>query len=199
MLRNIASRVVGSSGVAVMRMSSGASVQTCAVRWNTENAAATSGKIEDLANMYSQLTLKEVTQLQKLIFKKLGHSDDFYEQALLKGLGGGGGGGMVMTAMPAGAMPAVAAPAADAAPAEEVKETKKKVEKNTFDVKLAKFPPEIKIKLIKELRTVTNLPLKDAKDAIDKCPGLVQTNMGKDDAEKLKKLFEALGATVELL
>jgi large subunit ribosomal protein L7/L12 len=163
------------------------------------SSAAPESKIEDLANMYSQLTLKEITQLQKLIFKKLGHTDEFYEQALLKGLGGGGGGGVVMAAMPAGSVPAAAAPAADAAPAEEVKETKKKVEKNTCDVKLAKFPPEIKIKLIKELRTVTNLPLKDAKDAIDKCPGLVQTNMSKEDAEKLKALFEGLGATVELI
>lgn len=168
----------------------------CAVRCTAEAPAP---KIDELATLYSQLTLKEVSQLQRLIFKKLGHTDDFYEQALLRGLGGGGGGGVVMAApVAAAAAPAVEAAAADAAPA-EAKETKKKVEKNTFDVKLAKFAPEIKIKLIKELRTVTNLPLKDAKDAIDKCPGLVQTNMGKEDAEKLKGLFEALGATVELL
>lgn len=193
MFRYFGSRI-GSCGAAAMCAAS-SQVRGC-------SSAAPEAKIEDLANMYSQLTLKEITQLQKLIFKKLGHTDEFYEQALLKGLGGGGGGGgVVMAAMPAGAIPAAAAaaPAADAAPAEEVKETKKKVEKNTCDVKLAKFPPEIKIKLIKELRTVTNLPLKDAKDAIDKCPGLVQTNMSKDDAEKLKKLFEALGATVELI
>eukprot|EP00758_Cryptobia_borreli_P019747 Tbor_TRINITY_DN900_c0_g1::TRINITY_DN900_c0_g1_i1::g.21171::m.21171/K02935/RP-L7, MRPL12, rplL; large subunit ribosomal protein L7/L12 len=151
-------------------------------------------KIEQMADMYSQLTLKELSQLQRIIFKKLGHSDKFYEEALLKGLGGGGGGGgsVVMAAAPA-------APAAitEEAPVEVPKE-KKKVEKNTYDVNVKKYPAEVKIKLIKELRAVTNLAIKDAKDAIDKAPGIVQVNMPKEDAAKLKTLFEALGAEVEL-
>lgn len=157
---------------------------------------ANSAKLDELAATYAQLTLKEVSDLQRLIFKKLGHSDDFYEKALLKGLGGGGGGGAVVMAPVAAA--AAAAPAADAA-AEAPKAEKKKVEKLTYDVKLEKFAPEIKIKLIKELRTVTNLSIADAKKAVEKCPGLVMTNMSKDDAEKLKGLFEKLGAKVELL
>lgn len=153
-------------------------------------------KLEQMADMYSQLTLKEVSQLQRLVFKKLGHSDSFYEEALLKGLGGGGGGGgMVMPVAAAAAAPAAAVE--EAAP-EPVKE-KKKVEKNSFDVKLAAYKPDIKIKLIKELRAVTNLALKEAKDAIDKAPGIVATNIVKEDAEKLKKLFTDLGAEVELL
>lgn len=156
---------------------------------------ADNAKLDALAASYAQLTLKEVSDLQRLIFKKLGHSDEFYEKALLKGLGGGGGGGGVMMA-PVAAV--AAAPAADAA-AEAPKPEKKKVEKLTYDVKLEKFAPEIKIKLIKELRTVTNLSIADAKKAVEKCPGLVMTNMGKDDAEKLKGLFEKLGAKVELL
>lgn len=166
-------------------------------------AAAISPKLEDLANAYSQLTLREVSDLQRLIFKKLGHSDEFYERALLKGLGGGGSGGVVTAAAPAAA-PAgggvAAAPAADAAAAAEgAKPEKKKVEKLTVDVKLDKYPPDVKIKLIKELRSVTSLSIADAKKAVEKCPGLVATNMSKDDAEKLKGLFEKLGATVELL
>lgn len=166
-------------------------------------AAAISPKLEDLANAYSQLTLREVSDLQRLIFKKLGHSDEFYERALLKGLGGGGSGGVVTAAAPAAA-PAgggvAAAPAADAAAAAEgAKPEKKKVEKLTVDVKLDKYPPDVKIKLIKELRSVTSLSIADAKKAVEKCPGLVATNMSKDDAEKLKALFEKLGATVELL
>lgn len=154
-------------------------------------------KVEQMAEAYSQLTLKEISQLQRLVFRKLGHSDKFYEEALLKGLGGGGGGAVVMAAPAATAAPVAAAPAAEAPKAAEP--AKKKIEKTTADVKLVKFPAEAKIKLIKELRTVTNLPLKDAKDAIDKAPGLIQTNMSKEDAEKLKKLFEGLGAEVELL
>lgn len=159
-------------------------------------AAAVSSKLDELASAYSQLTLKEVSDLQRLIFKKLGHSDDFYEKALLKGLGGGGG-GVVMAAAPA-----AAAAAGDAAAGEgeaAAASAKKKVEKLTFDVKLDKYPADAKIKLIKELRTVTSLSIADAKKAVEKCPGLVATNMSKDDAEKLKGLFEKLGATVELL
>ncbi|ESL06714.1 hypothetical protein TRSC58_05609 [Trypanosoma rangeli SC58] len=95
---------------------------------------------------------------------------------------------------------AAAAPGAGAAAAEEPSKTeKKKAEKTTYDVKLAKFTPDIKVKLIKELRSVTSLSISDAKSAIEKCPGLVQTNMRKEDAEKLKGLFEKLGATVELI
>lgn len=168
-----------------------------AFRFCSAPAAGTNAKLDDLAATYAQLTLKEVSDLQRLIFKKLGHSDDFYEKALLRGLGGGGGGGAVMMA-PA-AVAAAAAPAADAATAEAPKAEKKKVEKLTYDVKLEKFAPELKIKLIKELRTVTNLSIADAKKAVEKCPGLVATNMSKDDAEKLKTLYEKLGAKVELL
>ncbi|KPI86257.1 putative 60S ribosomal protein [Leptomonas seymouri] len=155
---------------------------------------ADNAKLDELATTYSQLTLKEVSDLQRRIFKKLGHSDDFYEKALLRGLGGGGGGGVVMAPVAA----AAAAPAAEAA-AEAPKPEKKKVEKLTYDVKLEKFAPEIKIKLIKELRAVTSLSIADAKKAVEKCPGLVATNMSKDDAEKLKGLYEKLGAKVELL
>jgi ribosomal protein L7/L12 len=165
----------------------------CSVR-----STASAPNLDEMARLYTQLTLKEVSQLQRLIFKELGHSDDFYEKALLRGLGGGGGGGVPMMAMPAAQ---AAAPAAEQPPP-EAETTKKKAaasEKNSFDVKLAEFKPDMKIKLIKELRTVTNMSIKDAKDAIDKCPGICVPNMGKDDAEKLKKAFESVGAKVELL
>ena len=181
-------------------------------------------KLEELAEAYSQLTLREIVQLQKLVFKKLGHSDAFYEQALLRGLGGGGGGGGAsqapqVEAPPANgtaasppkpadasqkapneaAKPASGAPPPSGSPAAGGGAKKPAQDKMSFDVKLAKFTDTIRIKLIKELRTVTNLPLKEAKDAIDKCPGLAAKNLGKEDAEKLKKAFEALGAEVELL
>ncbi|KAG8344150.1 Ribosomal protein L7 L12 C terminal domain [Trypanosoma vivax] len=154
---------------------------------------ASSSKLEELASTYSQLTLRELSELQRLIFKKLGHTDEFYEKALLRGLGGGGG------VMMAPAATAAAKPATESAEAETPKVEKKKVEKTTYDVKLDKYAPEIKVKLIKELRSVTCLSIADAKSAIEKCPGLVQTNMRKEDAEKLKELFEKLGATVQLL
>ena len=154
-------------------------------------------KLEEFAELYSQLTLKEVTALQKLIFKKMGHSDDFYEQALLRGLGGGGGGAAVV--MPAQLAAAVAPAAQEESPKEEAAAKPPAAAKTSFDVKVGKFPAEAKIKLIKELRAITNLPLKEAKDAIDKAPGIVSKSMGKEDAEKLKEKLVALGAEVELL
>nr|CCC91564.1 putative 60S ribosomal protein-like [Trypanosoma congolense IL3000] len=165
----------------------------CSSRLNSDSNA-TNQKLEELATAYSQLTLKELSDLQRLIFTKLGHTTDFYEKALLRGLGGGGG-----AAVPVATVAAPAGGAAAVGEAEPPKIEKKKVEKTSYDVKLEKFPPEIKVKLIKELRVVTSLSIADAKAAIEKCPGLVQTNMGKEDAEKLKGLFEKLGATVQLL
>lgn len=162
-------------------------------------------KLDALAASYAQLTLKQLSDLQRLIFKKMGHSDDFYEKALLRSLGGGNGGGgapmMMMSGNGVGANGGVAASPGDGngggASVEKVE--KKKVEKNTFDVKLGPYAPEIKIKLIKQLRAVTNMTIVDAKKAVEKCPGLVVTNMARSDAEKLKGLFDKLGATVELI
>lgn len=157
-----------------------------------------SDHLEKLATSFSQLTLKEMNELQRLIFKKIGHSDDFYEKALLQGLGGGGGGGGGVMA-PAITAAAPVGDAAAAAPPTPPKPEKKKVEKLTADVKLAAYAPEIKIKLIKELRTVTSMSIADAKKAVEKCPGLVATNLSKDDAEKIKVAFEKLGAKVEVI
>lgn len=148
-------------------------------------------KIAEFAKYYTQLTLKEVTALQRAVFKELGHSDEFYEQALLRGMGGGGG----APAAVAVAAPVAAAPAADE-PAPEAPK-KKAVEKTQFDVSLEAYPDTSKIKLIKDLRSVTSDSIKDAKDAIER-KGIVARNLGKEDAEKLKGLFEANGATVTL-
>ena len=81
---------------------------------------------------------------------------------------------------------AVAAPAA----AEEV-------EKTEFDVILASYG-EKKINVIKEVRTITALGLKEAKDLVEAAPKAVQEGLSKDEAEKIKKQLEDAGATVEL-
>ncbi len=82
--------------------------------------------------------------------------------------------------------------AAAAAPAAEVAE-----EKDTFDVILAAFG-EKKINVIKEVRAVTGLGLKEAKDLVEGAPKPVKEQVGKDEAEKIKKQLEDAGATVEL-
>jgi large subunit ribosomal protein L7/L12 len=55
-----------------------------------------------------------------------------------------------------------------------------------------------KINVIKEVRTITGLGLKEAKDLVEAAPKTVKEAVSKDDAEKFKKLLEAAGATVEL-
>ncbi len=87
---------------------------------------------------------------------------------------------------------AAAGPAAgggDAAPAEE--------EKDEFDVILV-AAGEKKIQVIKEVRTLTSLGLKEAKDLVDGAPKPVLEKVDKAAADKAKELLEGAGATVEL-
>jgi len=73
-----------------------------------------------------------------------------------------------------------------------------KEEKTSFTVML-KAAGDKKIQVIKEVRTLTNLGLKEAKDLVDGAPKPVKENVSKDEAEAAKKLLEDAGATVELV
>ncbi|MDO4563409.1 MAG: 50S ribosomal protein L7/L12 [Clostridia bacterium] len=70
-------------------------------------------------------------------------------------------------------------------------------EKTEFDVVLTEAGAE-KIKVIKVVRELTGLGLKEAKDAVDKAPTTLKEAIGKDDAEKYKAALEEVGAKVEL-
>jgi large subunit ribosomal protein L7/L12 len=70
-------------------------------------------------------------------------------------------------------------------------------EKDSFDVVLAAAGAQ-KINVIKEVRTITGLGLKEAKDLVEGAPKPVKEGVNKDEAEKLKKQLEDAGATVEL-
>ncbi len=70
-------------------------------------------------------------------------------------------------------------------------------EKSEFDVVLVS-PGEKKIAVIKEVRTITGLGLKEAKGVVDAAPKAVKTGVPKEEAEKIKEQLEAAGATVEL-
>src|SRR5690606_32299700 len=83
-----------------------------------------------------------------------------------------------------------AAPAAGAAEA-------KKEEKTEFTVVLANAGAN-KINVIKEVRAITSLGLKEAKDLVEGAPKPIKEGVSKEEAEKLKKQLEAAGATVEL-
>jgi large subunit ribosomal protein L7/L12 len=70
-------------------------------------------------------------------------------------------------------------------------------EKTSFDVILKEFG-EKKIQVIKEVRALTGLGLKEAKDLVDNVPKPVKEGLSKDDAESAQKQLEAVGAVVEL-
>lgn len=70
-------------------------------------------------------------------------------------------------------------------------------EKTEFDVILAAAGSE-KIKVIKEVRGITGLGLKEAKEVVDNAPKALKEGISKDEAEEIKKALEAVGATVEV-
>ncbi|TXD43312.1 50S ribosomal protein L7/L12 [Lujinxingia vulgaris] len=70
-------------------------------------------------------------------------------------------------------------------------------EQTEFDVVLASFGDQ-KIKVIKAVRELTGLGLKDAKDLVEGAPSTVKEGVEKDEAEKVKAALEEVGATVEL-
>jgi large subunit ribosomal protein L7/L12 len=90
-----------------------------------------------------------------------------------------------------------AAPVAMAAVAGGGGEAAAVEEKTEFDVILTAAGAQ-KINVIKEVRAVTSLGLKEAKDLVEGAPKAVKEGASKDEAEKIKKQLEAAGATVEL-
>ena len=116
----------------------------------------------------SSLTVLEAAQLSKLLEEKWGVSAAA-PVAVAAAAGAGGG-------------------AAAAAPAEE---------KTEFTVVLA-TSGEKKINVIKEVRAITGLGLKEAKDLVEGAPKPVKEGVSKDEAAKLKKQLEDAGATVEV-
>lgn len=125
-------------------------------------------KIDDLIKSIEGMTVLELSELVKALEDKFG----------------------VQAAMPAMVATAGAAPgqAAGAAAAEE---------KNTFTVVLANTGPN-KISVIKEVRAMTNLGLKEAKDLVDSAPKPIKEGVTKEEAEEMKKKIEAAGGKVEL-
>lgn len=80
---------------------------------------------------------------------------------------------------------------------EEAEEKEKKVEKTSFGVELTSGGSQ-KIQVIKVLREVTSLGLKEAKDLVDAAPKLVKDGVSKEEAEEVKKKLEGAGAQVTI-
>jgi len=124
---------------------------------------------QDLIDAICNLTLLEAADIVKQLEEKLGVSAAAPMGAMMMPMGGGGGG-------------------AAAAPAEE---------KTEFNVELTSVGPN-KIQVIKEVRAVTNLGLKEAKDLVEGAPALVKENVNKEEADKIKKQLEEQGAVITL-
>jgi large subunit ribosomal protein L7/L12 len=97
-----------------------------------------------------------------------------------------------------GIEPAAGAPAVMVAGAGQGAAAEKAEEKTSFSVILKGFGDK-KIQVIKEVRALTSLGLKEAKDLVEGVPKPVKENLSKEEAEAAKKKLEAAGATVELV
>lgn len=128
-----------------------------------------SEKLDKLYQELSGLTVLEISELVKVLEDKWGVS--------------------AAAAMPAFAMPPAGAGGGAAA---EVVE-----EKTEFDVILAEAGAQ-KINVIKEVRAITGLGLKEAKDLVEAAPKPIKEGVSKAEAEEIKKKIEAAGAKVEV-
>ena len=125
--------------------------------------------LSKLVDELSSLTVLEAAELSELLEEKWGVS--------------------AAAPVAVAAAPAAGGGAAAAAPAAE--------EQTEFTIILAKSG-EKKINVIKEIRTITGLGLKEAKDLVEGAPKTVKEGVNKDEAAKIKKVLEDQGATVEV-
>ena len=123
---------------------------------------------EDLVKAIEEMSVLELADLVKELQEKFGVSGQ--------------------VALAVGPQGAVGAGAPAAAAAEE---------KTAFTIMLVSSGAN-KISVIKEVRTMTNLGLKEAKDLVDSAPKAIKEGVAKAEAEEMKKKLEAAGATVEL-
>jgi large subunit ribosomal protein L7/L12 len=126
-------------------------------------------KVDQVAEQLDQLTLLEAAQLSKLLQEKWGVS---------------AAAPMAVAAMPGMAMPGAGAPAAEE-------------EKTEFDLVLLGSGDK-KIQVIKVVRELTGLGLKEAKAVVDEAPKPVKEKVSKAEAEDMKKKLEEVGAAVEI-
>lgn len=133
-----------------------------------KKSAHASDKLSKILDTIEQLTVIELSQLVKALEEKFGVS--------------------------AQAAVSVAAPAAGGAGAQAAGAAE---EKTAFQVILTSAGPT-KIQVIKEIRTVTSLGLKEAKDLVEAAPKMIKDNATKEEAAKMKQVLEAAGAKVEI-
>ncbi|TVQ48742.1 MAG: 50S ribosomal protein L7/L12 [Gloeocapsa sp. DLM2.Bin57] len=132
-----------------------------------------SAATDEILEKLKSLSLLEASELVKQI-----------EEAFGVSAAAPTGGGMMMMAAPG-----AAAPGAAAEPEEE---------KTEFDVVLEEFPADKKIAILKEVRTITGLGLKEAKELVEAVPKPLKEGIAKEEAEQIKKTLEEAGAKVNV-
>lgn len=130
--------------------------------------------IEALADDILHLNMLEMHQLVKMIQDHFGWTDEDFDGEIMMGSGGGDGGGEEVVA----------------AVVEE---------KTTFDLKLQSYDDKAKIKVIKEIRAITGLGLKEAKELVEGAPKVVKKGIKKEEADELKTKLEEIGAIIEIV
>lgn len=133
-----------------------------------EQKQVLSEKLQQIMEAIEKLTVLELAQLVKGLEEKFGVSAQAAVAVAAPGMVAGG--------------------AAAGAVAEE---------KTSFQVVLANAGDK-KIQVIKEIRTITNLGLKEAKDLVESAPKPIKDNASKEEADKIKATLEAVGAKVEI-
>jgi len=126
--------------------------------------------LQQLVDSLSELTVLEASELTKMLEEKWGVSASAPMAMGMPMMGGAGGGG--------------------AAAEEEEEQTE-------FDVVLTEIGPK-KINVIKEVRKLTSLGLKEAKEAVDGAPATLMEGVSKEAADEAKTALEAAGAKVEI-
>ena len=128
--------------------------------------------VQEMVDQISEMTVLELSELVKAIEEKFGVS-------------------AAAPVMAAGMMPMAGTTGADSE-AEEAEE-----EQTEFDVELTEFGSE-KIKVIKEVRAITGLGLREAKEAVESAPNVIKEGVSQEEADEIKEKLEAVGATITI-
>lgn len=143
----------------------------------TEHRSPPTVRVFELVDEIAGLTLSEVAELGSIIMKKKGMKEQPTVGVTKPGVVGLAGMSMK----------------APAAAKEE-----KKAEKTIYELKLESYEAASKIKLIKEVRSFTDLGLKEAKDLVEKTPSILKKGLSKEEGEQLIEKLKSLGAKVVL-
>ncbi|PON67403.1 Ribosomal protein [Parasponia andersonii] len=142
----------------------------------SEHRSPPTDRVFRLVDEISGLTLAEVAELGTILMRRRGMTEPPSVGVMKPGAGG--------------------IPVAIKSPAAAKEE--KKPEKTVFEIRLESYEAASKIKLIKEVRSFTDLGLKEAKDLVEKTPSVLKKGLSKEEGEQIIEKLKALGAKVVL-